>query len=222
MTIKDYEEQLHNAKIKLEKVNIAVRTLNTGNEWQEFNDASKALLICERNLAAAKKEAYATSIDFPVKWNTGAPLPHLFINDHKAYLSFYVKSVDPNWDGTYTTVVDTASDAKTALALVEFKWCTSAKLGSPNDEVYEGHPLFGKGLEYYEPMQVINSNWIKEIQKVNSVHSNYNPENWKSLKHFIFGFHDTTFECIADSFTVELYHTSFKELLKIVCEKLIA
>jgi hypothetical protein len=220
-TIKNYEDQLNQAKARLEKAGIAVRTSNTGVEWTEFNAASDALLICERQLAAAKKEEYADVIDFPVAWDVGTPLPHLFLNGHKAYLIFYVKSLDPNWDGTYTTIVDTASDKITFLALVEFEHCTSAKLGSPNDEVFGGHPLYRKDLEPYTPMQIINSNWIKEIQGINSIHSNYNPENWKNTKHFFFGFHDDTFECIADSFKVELHQTSFKNLLNIVLEKLV-
>ncbi len=221
LTIEDYENKLSQAKARLDKAFIAIRKSYNDKEREEFDNASKALLVCERHLSAAKNEAYADVIDFPVAWDVGAPLPHLFLNGHKAYLIFYVKSVDPNWDGTYTTIVDTASDKVTSLALVEFEHCTSAKLGSPNDEVFEGHPLFGKGLELYAPMQIMNSNWIKEIQNINSVHSNYNPKNWENAKHFFFGFHDDTFECIARSFKVELHQTSFKNLLNIVSEKLI-
>ncbi|MBG6130326.1 hypothetical protein IWQ47_001591 [Aquimarina sp. EL_43] len=219
--IKHYENKLNEAKARLKKASIAVSTKNTGIEWPEFDEASKNLLICERQLAVSKNEEYADVIDFPVAWDVGAPLPHVFLNDHKAYLLFYVKSVDPNWDGTYTTIVDTASDKVTSLALVEFEHCTSAKLGSPNDEVFEGHPLYGKGLEFYAPLQIINSNWIKEIKKINSIHTNHNADNWKSAKHFFFGFHDSTFECIADSFKVELHQTSFKSLMRIVCQKLV-
>ena len=222
MTIKEYKDKLSQAKARLDKACVAIRKSYGDKEREEFNDASLDLLLCERQLAAAKNEEYADIIDFPVAWDVGAPLPHLFMNDYKAYLIFYVKSVDPNWDGTYTTVIDTASDKITSLALVEFEHCTSAKLGSPNDEVFEGHPLYGKGLELYAPMQIMNSNWVKEIQNINSVHSNYNTENRKNTKHFFFGFHDTTFECIARSFKIELHQTSFNNLLNIVCGKLIS
>ncbi|WP_378173979.1 hypothetical protein [Aquimarina sp. SS2-1] len=144
ITVNGYEKNLNLAKARLKKASLAIRTSNTGKDWQEFNEASKNLLICERQLAASKNEEYADIIDFPVAWDVGAPLPHLFMNDNKAYLLFYIKSVDPNWDGTYTTVVDTASDNVASLALVEFEHCTSAKLGSPNDEVLEGHPIIWK------------------------------------------------------------------------------
>lgn len=46
----------------------------------------------------------------------------------------------------------------------------------------------GKDLELYAPMQIINSKWIKEIQHMNSVHSNYNQENWKNTKHYFLDF----------------------------------
>jgi len=217
----DFENKLNQAKVRLDKAGTALSSRYTEETLSAFQEASKHLLLCERQLAASKNEEYADRIDFPVAWDVGAPLPHLFMNDYKAYLLFYVKAVDPNWDGTHTTVIDTASDKVTDLALVEFEHCNSATLGTPNDEVIEGHHLYGKGLESYVPMQIINSSWIQEVQKINRVHSNYNPQNWKNTKHFFFGFHDTTFECIADSFTVEVHQTSFKDLINIAVKKLI-
>jgi len=56
--------------------------------------------------------------------------------------------------------------------------------------VFHGHPLNGKGLEGYSPLRVKNSLWIKELEAINSIHSGYRPESWRSLNHYIFGFHD--------------------------------
>jgi hypothetical protein len=89
------------------------------------------------------------------------------------------------------------------LALVEFNCFISAKLGASNDEVFEGHLLNGKGLEAYGAQRVVNSRWLKEVEKVNSVHRMYRPESWRDLHHFIFWFHDSTFECLAQSYKVE-------------------
>ena len=82
--------------------------------------------------------------------------------------------------------------------------CVSAKLGDPNDEVFSGHPLQGKGLEAYAAQRVVNSRWLKEIETINSVHPQYRPAMWRDLQHFIFWFHDSTFECLARSFKVEV------------------
>jgi len=215
------EKELSKAKTREKTACAALAKKHKGGEWEEYNSSREEVLICERKLASAKTEPYAERIEFPVKWDVGAPLPHLFINDHKAYLSFYIQNIEPNWDGTYVKVVDLKDERPASLALVEFKQCTIAKLGSPNDEVFHGHPLEGKGIEAYTPLKVKNSTWIEEIKNINKVHSNYKEENWTDCNHFIFGFHDTTFECIADSFEVETYNVSMAELMDIICKKLL-
>lgn len=207
---------------KREKVACAALSQkHKGGEWEEYRSAHDEVLMCERELAAAKRDEYAERIEFPVKWDTGAPLPHLLMNDYKAYLTFYVDVPDPNWDGTHINVVDPSSNSIVSLVLVEFKHCLIAKLGSPNDEVLHGHPLEGKGLEGYTPLVVKNSKWISEIMTINKVHSQYREEGWKSYNHYLFGFHDTTFECIAESFSVELFNKSMGELLELVSGKLL-
>ena len=183
------------------------------NERADYFNAHQELLAAERNLARALDQEFAEPLDFPVQWDTGAPLPFLLQNEYKSFLTFYVKEVDPNWDGSYVNVVDPGSENNVNLALVTFSCCTSTKFGSPNDEVLDGHPLEGKGLDSYTAQVVRNSKWIKELQKINSVHSCYNPESWSSLNHYIFWFHDSTFECVAESYKVEVYNTNMQKLL---------
>jgi hypothetical protein len=50
----------------------------------------------------------------------------------------------------------------------------------------------------------------------------YRPESWRDLHHFIFWFHDSTFECLAESYTVEAYRISMKELLAKMVERVIS
>jgi len=50
----------------------------------------------------------------------------------------------------------------------------------------------------------------------------YRPENWRDLHHFIFWFHDSTFECVARSYKVETYRMSMKKLLGMMVERLIS
>ena len=97
--------------------------------------AHATLMSAERELSAAKSEQYAVPLDFPVKWDAGVPLPHLFVNDYRTYLTFYVAEPDPNWDGRHVKVKDPGSGLTELLALVEFKRCRCARLGVPNDEV---------------------------------------------------------------------------------------
>jgi hypothetical protein len=173
----------------------------------------KEVLRLERLLAAAKGDEYAEPIEFPVRWDTGAPLPHLLVNDDRALLAFLLSEPDPAWDGTSVRMVSPARNDPEPLALVTFEFCASAKLGSPNDEVFGGHPLWGKGLEHYAAQRVVNSRWLKEVETINSVHPHYSHSRWTDLQHFIFGFHDSTFECLAKAFKVEVHRMAMRDLL---------
>ena len=93
-------------------------------------------------------------------------------------------------------------------------------MGTPNDEVLHGHPLDGRGLHFYGAFSVENSDWIKELEAINSVHTHYNPEAWKNLKHFILCFHDSTFECVAEGFKVERWKATLPSMLAEVCKRL--
>ena len=109
-----------------------------------------------------------------------------------------------------------------SVALVQFHHCLSSKLGDPNDEVFHGHPLNGKGLEPYNVQIVRNSKWIKELETINKVHSLYNPKEWRLLNHYIFWFHDNTFECIAKSYDVEVFQKSMDEVFGEAAKRILA
>ena len=182
--------------------------------------AHAALLSAERELSAAKGEEYAVPLDFPIKWDAGAPLPHLFVNDYRAYLAFRIAEPVPSWDGSYIKIIDRRGGLAELLALVEFEQCSCAKLGAPNDEVFHGHPLYGHGLDYYAAQLVANSRWLTEIEGINKVHRCYDPQRWRQRHHYIFWFHDTTFECIAMSYSVGVFRESMKDMLHRIVDRL--
>jgi hypothetical protein len=168
---------------------------------EDYRKAHRVVLQLERLLAASKNEEHAIPLEFPVTWETGAPMPHLIRNDYKCFLVFLAEE-------HYASLAESngIKDEKgETLALVEFVGCTSAKLGSPGDEVFNGHPLSGKGIELYSAQEVVNSRWLAELENINRVHSNYVSARWKNLHHYLLWFHDTTFECIAESFKVQIY-----------------
>ena len=69
---------------------------------------------------------------------------------------------------------------------ITFEHCRATSFGPPGEE---GHALEGSGWEAYRPMQVVNSRWRARMVGPDSDHV-----------HFVFPFHDTTFECLAVSF----------------------
>ncbi len=221
MSTDEIEKRLADARDGLERGIKALAPKHRGGEWEQYLAANEAVLRLERELAAAKGEEHAVPLDFPVRWDTGAPLPHVIQNDHKTFLTFYVREPDPDWDGSYVIVKDPGDGSVESLALVEFFGCSSAKLGSPNDEVFGGHPLSGKGLDGYAAQRVVNSRWMAELEAINRVHRRYDPARWRNLNHYVFWFHDTTFECVAESFRVEVFRESMVDLLARVCQRLL-
>jgi hypothetical protein len=213
------EKELSVAQERLKKAIKALAPKHKGGEWEEYRSAHTAVIALERALASAKGEQYALPIEFPIQWDVGAPMPHIIANEHKAFLAFHVHVPDPNWDGTYVTVRQPREVGK--LAVVEFTNCSSIKIGTPNDEVYAGHPLSGKGLEGYTAQVVKNSIWLKELEAINSVHPNYSPKSWLEKSHFVFWFHDSTFECVAKSYKVEAFEGAMPELLSKLCKQLL-
>ena len=82
---------------------------------------------------------------------------------------------------------------------MEFKQVRSVKIGSPDDEVRHGHPLWGSGLEYHRAHEVRNSRWISELMDTNRVHERFDEGRWSGKRHFILTFHRETLECVARS-----------------------
>jgi hypothetical protein len=85
-------------------------------------------------------------------------------------------------------------------AVVTFDNCFATYLGVPNDEALSGHRLAQHGLQAYAFQEVINSDWIFEMELRNRVHPRHMPSMLEGLRHFIISFQDETFECIARSF----------------------
>ncbi len=220
-TIHDLEQRLKTSQGRFDRAVAALAPKHKGGEWEEYHAAHQEVLLLERQLAAARGEEYAEPCGFPLKWDGGAPMPHLMVNDRRALLAFLLREPDPNWDGSYVNVKSPSGGQPEPLGLVEFDLCRGAKLGAPNDEVFEGHPLNGKGLEAYGAQRIVNSRWLKELETINSVHHCYSPERWRELNHYIFWFHDSTFECVAKSYKVETHRTTMKTLLLEMVDRMI-
>jgi hypothetical protein len=189
-----------------------------GGEMAEFDAAYEAMLAAERVLAAELGEPHGVPLEFPTQWAIGTPVPHLITTDNQTFLLFLLGDTQLQRDGFYSAVANPDAEQ---LATVEFKGCVSAKMGAPNEEVFHGHPLHGKGLVAYRPLRVLNSPWIRELEAINAVHERFTGDGWKTFNHYIFGFHDCTFECVAQSFVVQTATVTIREALAAICQQLI-
>jgi hypothetical protein len=215
-----------------EKINILIKKLQEAEQsqrdlqkkvmdWAKFHKTREDILQFEREISILKGENYCIpwdlDVDFP--WEIGVPAPHLLHNDDKTFLLYFLskKYKIPNERGIEIVNIKTV---KRKIAIVEFRRCVSAKIGSPNDEVLEGHPLYGKGLKYHAAAMVKNSAWIKEIESINNLHNQYNPAYSLDLNHYLIPFKDSTFECIATSFEVNVVEGTMKNALMDCCKRL--
>lgn len=150
--------------------------------------------------------------------SVGSPLPIVLSDEHTILLAYLLQNVPKNWDSKFIRVVDYESEE--FIAVVEFERYSSFMFGMPNDEAIHGHPLYERGLQSYGVFVIENSSWIRRLEKMNSVHPYHNPKSYAQLKHFIFAFHDSTFECVAESFEISIHEGSLENILSKMGEKL--
>ena len=144
--------------------------------------------------------------------DTGAPSPAVLSNERVTLLVYLVQQKPFPFDGRVLTDADVEM-FRPERALIEFHSCRSYMFGSPNDEAFAGHPLSGRGLHPYGAYENQNSSWIRQLERMNSVHSSHDPKRFEGLRHFIFAFHDSTFECVAESYTFLKQRGNWADLL---------
>lgn len=151
--------------------------------------------------------------------SVGAPLPIVIADEHHVIIAFILQNTPESWDGTTIRVVGINSE-KESIAIVKFEHCSSHMFGPPNDEAFSGHPLASRGLEPYSYFEIQNSSWIRKLEKMNSIHPHHNKERYmEKKKHYIFSFHDSTFECIAHGYNLEVINGSMKMAMEIIVGK---
>lgn len=118
-----------------------------------------------------------------------------------------------HWDGTFVRVRGPEGSGA-PVAVVMFRGCYAHMFGPPNDEAFDGHPLFSRGLKPYRVYEVENSSWLRRLERMNAVHPSHDTARFlANKKHFVFAFHDSTFECIAKGFEIETHRGSVASMI---------
>ena len=217
----DLERRLADARARLDRAAEALRPRHKGGEIEELQAAHDELIDAERALALARGEECALACEGFPRWDTGAPYPQLLSGAGRTILTYFVREPNPGWDGTSVRVVDVADDAPAAIAIVRFRGVTAARIGSPNDEVMDGHPLHGRGLEAYRAHVVKRSRWVQELQAINSVHRCYDPARWTDQNHYLLAFHDETVEVVASGFIAEVRRGGMASICRAALEEIL-
>ena len=174
---------------------------------------SLAVRQAERELAEARREPWAKVIDLGVRWSTGAPLPHLVSDGGRAFIVCFADQPDPMGDGTAPRSVAAADPVPDGIAIIELSGVDSVMIGGPNDESLPGHPLYGRGLAYYEAHEVHRSAWIEERIAQSSVHPSHREDGLRRLRHLVLAFHDETIEALCREVRASVVYGSLGEVL---------
>lgn len=142
--------------------------------------------------------------------DTGAPLPMLLSNEGKLALLYYIDQYTYN-NISFPVPRDIEGDL--GVATLYFTGVYNMQFGSPSNESISGHRYHNFGLRSYVFYQVENSEWIREVEKMNSVHPYHSKERYTVLNHYLIGFHDSVFECIAKQFDVEFFNCNMREAM---------
>ena len=117
--------------------------------------------------------------------DVGAPSPMVVASEHQLDLVYFASKDD-------------------LVASIRFDGVYVHMFGSPNDESLSGHPLSSRGLASYKAWEVHHSSWLRSLEAMNSAHARHNRESFAGFRHFVFIFHDSTFECIARRYEAHL------------------
>lgn len=131
--------------------------------------------------------------------SVGAPCPIIVASELELLVAYFVEDAPPSWDGTSVRIVGVESKDEPAAA-VRFENYYATMFGPPNDEAFSGHPLAARGLHPYCAFEVVDSSWVRQLERMNCVHPYHKPERFKSYRHFVLAFHDSTFECVAKGY----------------------
>lgn len=151
------------------------------------------------------KDSIEKLTDVPIM-DVGAPLPIMMRNDSDLVLGYIVSSSSPKPYEKHVEVIK-GETGYGRFALIRF-WRSIAGVSClpPEDDI-DKHPLSARGLRPYMAVKVNNSSWLhltKEIYKIED----------EKMNHFIFTFHDSSFECLARSYWVTVFEGCTEETLK--------
>lgn len=171
------------------------KSLLDSGEWaacnathQQLERSSQEILQLERELAFAEGRQYADPYNWDVPWTVASEFEACYSGIHQSWIAYNcLKSESPE---------------NTQIAIVRLVHAYGLRAGGSNDEVIEGHPLFGSGIHNYGAFVIRNSNWIENEYRINSVHEQFSQSQWKDLRHFMWTFHDGIVEAIAEEVSV--------------------
>jgi len=194
MDIEKLQEELARASDDLRKVQA-----ERGSTARQL-DAFDRLANAQRALAKAKGEEYAAPYDIGFVPEAAVSEPRFFQTERASLLTFSAVREKANWR---------REDA--GYGLVEIVHCCTSSFGGPGDEDIEKDPLYAKGLHAYGVFEIVNSRWKRLLSEHGGLYFPGTPG--PGQRHFVFTFHDSTFQCIASDLRCMTLEPPFENVL---------
>ena len=155
---------------------------------QRLERSNQEILQLERELAIAEGRQYADPYQWDVPWTVSSDFESCYRGIHQSWIAY--------------NCFRSESPENTQIAIIRLIHAYSLRAGGSNDEVIEGHPLFGSGIHNCGAFIICNSNWIDSERRIQSVHDQFSQSQWDVLRHFMWTFHDGIVEAIAEGVSV--------------------
>jgi hypothetical protein len=145
------------------------------------------------------------SVNSAPQSSIGAPCPVLIASENSLRLAYYLEPerLTPEWRAA-PVLQARPNFCDDLCAIVTFERAYAHMFGPPNDEAFSGHPLAACGLKPYSVFEIQESSWLRGLVQMNSVHPYHKAEHFSAFKHWVFSFHDSTFECLASGYNIVL------------------
>lgn len=173
------------------------------------------------NSAAVVSAAVAAGSGFPVEANAAIPASmgkatkyDLGMAPHRDTAGAVI--VLSEW-GTYVTFPDQIA----GTAVVELVGCRAATHSYSTNLGHDGRPYSYFGLKPGAVFEITHSPWLSQTEEdiayansraAKGGHATNTKQKTKPLKHFVFTFYDTTFQCIAENLRAKHYAGHFGDL----------
>jgi hypothetical protein len=129
--------------------------------------------------------------------SANAPSPRLSASEQHLHLAYFGAA-----SRATPRTGDRATSGDGGTTLVRFLRPLALLFGPPGDETLHGHPLAERGLKPYSAFRIRDSSWVRALERRNAVHPRHAPERFSKYEHYVFVFQDSTFECVAEGFSV--------------------
>ena len=119
----------------------------------------------------------------PPAMDTGAPAPAIYSDETGLTCAYVIGPTHPK---------------SGCAAILHFEGVLYHAMGYPNDEVLHAHPLYARGLGFYDFHVVEDSPLLADLDRRNQAHERHVSGAYiKRFRHWIITFHDETLEVVA-------------------------